>query len=71
MTPEDDGPAEYYEYEGCLPGSVMHRISQLDPDGRDTEPTEADYEGFRDHVVATYGQEAWDAYRGRRDLEAG
>jgi hypothetical protein len=60
----DQSPAEpaeipvHYHYEGYYPGSTLDRISKMDPDGGDREPTEADYAAFQAWAVANYGQDA-------------
>lgn len=42
----------------------LKEIEQYDPDGREQEPTPADYARFEAWVVATYGQAVWQLYIG-------
>lgn len=37
-------------------------IAERDPDGRDTRPTDAALDGFRQWVKRTYGVTVWRAY---------
>jgi hypothetical protein len=43
---------------------ILRQIQLGDPDGGETEPTEADYARFEAGVIATYGRAAWNAYNG-------
>lgn len=39
-------------------------IQRADPDGGEREPTAQDYANFETWALATFGQGAWDHYRG-------
>ncbi len=44
---------DYYPYS---------EIIRQDPDGKTQEPTEADYQSFREWVVTTWGEVTWRIY---------
>jgi hypothetical protein len=48
----------------AIPQHVMHDLWRRDPDAGETEPTDADYDRFRDYVRRTHGQDVHDAYFG-------
>lgn len=42
---------------------VLRTIQREDPDGKETEPTEADYASFKGWVLGRFGPDAWNTYR--------
>ena len=42
---------------------TLNAIQAADPDGGETEPTEADYARHKTWAIESFGIEAWDAYR--------
>lgn len=41
----------------------LYAIERYDPDGGETEPTEAAYQAFETWVRDRYGEATWDRYR--------
>lgn len=42
---------------------TLYAIQSTDPDGGETEPTDAAYAAHESWAVATFGRDAWNAYR--------
>lgn len=43
--------------------AILNEIMRHDPDGKPTEPTQADYDIFRNWVHIVYGADAWRDYQ--------
>lgn len=42
---------------------ALRQIEAADPDGGETEPTEADYANHQRWAIETYGRAVWEQYR--------
>jgi hypothetical protein len=45
------------------PDAILNEIMRHDPDGKPTEPTQADYNAFNAWILSTYGANAWQDYQ--------
>lgn len=44
---------------------ILRQIARQDPDGWETEPTEADYAAFKQAVIYFHGEAMWKRYHER------
>ncbi len=45
--------------------TILRSIARRDPDGGETEPTEADYARFKAEVIEAHGEAIWKRYHER------
>lgn len=43
--------------------AILNEIMRHDPDGKPTEPTQADYNAFNAWILSAYGADAWRDYQ--------